>query len=77
MVLGWVVVDDDVNTLDVQTTSGHVGRHKDVELAAGEVGQGALAVGLAQVAVDGGRLDPLLAEMLDEAVGARAWCARR
>ena len=56
---------------------GHVGGHQHVELALGEVLEGALPVGLAQVAVDGAGPHALLAQLLDQAVGSRAWCARR
>ena len=54
---------------DVQAPGRHVGGDEHGELAVGEVRQGALTVGLAQVAVDGLGLDPLLAEVLHQAVG--------
>ena len=49
---------------------GHVGGHQGGQLAVAEVLQGPLAVGLAQVAVDGVGSDPLLAQLLDQPVGA-------
>ena len=70
MVLGRVVVDDDVNVLDVETPGGHVGGHQDGELGGGEVEEGLLPRRLAEVAVDGGGPDPLALELLDQAVGA-------
>ncbi len=70
MVLGRVVVDDDVDVVDVETAGGHVGGHEHWQAAGGEVLERLLAARLAQIAVDGGGPYPLLAELLDQAVGA-------
>ena len=59
VVLRRVEVDDHVDRIDVQAAGGDVGGHQDVELALGEVLQGPLPVGLAEVAVDGAGLDAL------------------
>jgi len=69
VVLGRVVVDHHVDALDVQSPGRHVGGDEHRQLAGAEVGKGALPVGLAQVAVDGGGPQALALELLDELVG--------
>jgi hypothetical protein len=70
VVLGRIEVDDHVDHVDVEAPGGHVGGHQGGQLALGEVLQGPLPVGLAEVAVDGVGLDALLPELLDQPVGA-------
>ena len=70
VVLGRVVVDDDVDVVDVDAAGGDVGGDEHRELARREVGERPLAGALAQVAVDGAGLHALALELLDEAVGA-------
>ena len=78
MVLGRVVVDDDVDVVDVDAAGGDVGGDEDVELAVAEVLERLLALALAQVAVDGGGLDALLvAGRAASAVGGPLGAARR
>ena len=84
VVLGRVVVDDDVDAFDVETPGGHVGRDEGGSLPGGEVGERPLPEPLAQVAVDGrGPHTRSRASVVDEAVGAalgadeaRASCPR-
>ena len=52
---GRVVVDHEGHGVDVDAPGRDVGGHQDVEPAGLECGQGALALALAAVAVDGGR----------------------
>ena len=56
-VLGYVVVDDVCDVGDIEPARGHVGRHEPFELAAAEVAHHAVALALAQVAVDGAYVD--------------------
>ena len=51
---GDVEVHHMADAVDVEAAGGHIGRDEDVELAALELPDGALASGLGQVAVDGG-----------------------
>ena len=63
-------VDDVRERLDVEAARGDLGRDEDREAAGLEVGQRADALRLALVAVDGGREDAVLLELLREPVGA-------
>ena len=77
MVLGRIVVDDRVDGFDVQAAGGHVGGHQDGKLAVGEVRQRPLAVGLAEVAVDGRGVARPPCRASRPAGRHPAWCARR
>ena len=70
MVLGRIEVDDHVHHVDVQAPGRDVGGHQGGKLSLAEVLQGPLPVGLAEVSVDGVRLYPFLAELLDQPVGS-------
>src|SRR3546814_9608913 len=50
-----VVVDEDVDVVDVQTSGGDVGGEHHLELAGGELLKRILALALTKVDVDGGR----------------------
>ena len=63
-------MDDDVDRVDVEPAGRDVGRHHRVQRALGEVGERALALGLAEVTVDRARRHALDRELLDEAVRA-------
>ena len=69
MVFRGVKVDYAVHCVNMQSPSGDVGRHEDGQAVAREVRQGLLALALAQVAVDGGRVHTLFLELLDQSVG--------
>lgn len=65
-----VVVDDEFHLVDVDSPGSDIGRHQDGATTAGEVGQGALALRLAAVAVNRPSLDAPLTQLLGEPVGA-------
>jgi hypothetical protein len=73
VVLGRVVVDDDVDVVDVDAAGGDVGGDQHRQLAGGEVGQRPLAHALAQVAVDGRGRTPS-SSSLRARRSAPAWC---
>jgi len=66
----WVVVHDQGYRIDVNTPSGYVGGHQGVHPAGPERRQGALALGLAAVAMDGGHLDAGSGQALRQTIGA-------
>src|SRR5204863_4595685 len=70
VVLGRIEVDDDIDGVDVQSTGGDVGCDQDGEATLGEVFERALPRVLAEIAVNGGRFDALLAQLPREAIGA-------
>ena len=63
-------VEDVADFLDIDTAGGDVCGHEDPDAAGTEPLHGAVALGLAFVAVDGFALDSLLVEVLDDLVGA-------
>ena len=65
-----LVVDDVRQRLDVDATRGDVGRDEDRHAAVLEVGERADTLGLALVAVDGGRDDAVLRELERQPVRA-------
>ena len=67
--VGQLVVDHVGELVDVEAPGGDVGGHQDAYLAALEARQCPRACALALVAVDGRRRQPVLAELLGEAVG--------
>ena len=71
LVVFWrIEVHDAVHAVDVNTTSRHVGSHEHVELVGSEVRQGLFTLALTKVTVNGGGVNALLLELLDETVGA-------
>ena len=64
LVLGALVVDDVRDVLDVDAAGGDVGGDEDVDLAVAERAQRLLAGALAEVAVDGGRGEAALGEVV-------------
>src|SRR5699024_4920300 len=66
---GDVVVDDVADPLDVEAPGGDVGRDEDVEPAGAQLGDGPLALGLGDVAVDGGRGEAAGAQSFGEHLG--------
>ena len=64
-----VVVDDVADPVDVEAAGRHVGRDQDVELAVAKLADGPLALGLHDVAVDGGRREPPGAQLLGQRLG--------
>ena len=71
VVLGRVVVDDDVDVVDVDAPGGDVGGDQHRRACPSvKSAQRLLPHLLAQVAVDGGGLDALPAQLLGQAVGA-------
>ena len=64
-----VVVDDVADPLDVEAAGGDVGGDQDVELAGLELVDGALALGLGDVAVDRRGGEPAGAQLLGQRLG--------
>ena len=65
-----VIVDDVRDVGDVEPACGNVGRHEDLEIVVLEGAQGALALGMVLVAVDGFGLEPLCQKVLRNALDA-------
>jgi hypothetical protein len=72
-----VVVDHVADALHVQATGGHVGRHQDIDLAVLELLDGALALRLLDVAIDGGGREAARLQLSAPVLRYPAWCARR
>ena len=70
LVVRWrIVVDDDCNVVDVDSTGGDIGGDKNLQLAVREVAKRLLPVLLAQVSMDRCSLDALLRELAGQPVG--------
>ena len=70
MVFGRVEVHDQRHAVDMDAASRDVGGDEGMHLVLGEVVESAGALVLASAAVNGCRTDPVLAELLGQAVGA-------
>ncbi len=68
--VGQLEIDDMADVVDVDAARGDVGRHHGAGLAGAERRQGALALALALVAVNGERVDPGGVEAARHAIGA-------
>ena len=65
-----VEVDGVADALHVDAARGHVGGHQHADLAALQLGQGAGALALVHVAVQGGRGEPLFGQAVGQVIGA-------
>ncbi len=68
-IVGHVEVDDVAETIEIEAARRHVGRHQDVDLAALERGDGALALRLLDVAIERGHAESPSAQVLGEIDG--------
>jgi hypothetical protein len=66
LVLGALVVDDVRDVLDVDAAGGDVGGDEDIDLAVAEGAQRLLAGALAEVAVDGGRREAAVGQVVGD-----------
>lgn len=66
----WIEVDDEGHRVDVDPPCRNICRHKHVETAGPERGQGALALALTPVAMNGGRVETAPAETVREPIRA-------
>ena len=67
-----VEVNDHIYVVNVDSPGGNVGGYKGLGPSFGEVGQGLLPVGLAEVPVDGRRVDTLTVELATVRTGRAA-----
>ena len=72
--LGQLEIDDMADVVDIDAARGDVGGDERARLARAERRQGALALALALVAVNGERADPRFVEAPRRRDRRRAWC---